>query len=141
MEFLLEEINGPIPPPPEGCVRTQGFWCASPQGRALALSLVTEEPILLGDEGGEFTFVVDSQEDLDFICAETAQPFPPIRTQLLAAKLNIRAGADPAPIIDTIEEVDAFLAENPPPYDPAIVSDWTDELAAYNEGFLGVPHC
>ncbi|GAB4335721.1 MAG: hypothetical protein Kow0099_08300 [Candidatus Abyssubacteria bacterium] len=69
--------------------------------------------------------------------------------QLVPAKLNILAGADPAPIQDTIDEADALLAtfDGKLPYfvrpnttDGHEMTQLAETLAMYNEGFL-TPDC
>ena len=67
--------------------------------------------------------------------------------QLIAAKLNIAAGADPSCIEETIAEADALIGDLvvPPVGDgylaPADVSALVETLTDYNEGRLCAPSC
>jgi hypothetical protein len=64
--------------------------------------------------------------------------------QLIAAKLNIANGADPAPIANTISQSDALIGDlvvGTDTLDPSVVSSFVVALTAYNEGNTGVPHC
>jgi len=67
--------------------------------------------------------------------------------QLIAAKLAILSGANPAAIQATITAADAFIGGSiiPPvgsaTAKPKDVSDWVDTLTAYNTGTIGPGHC
>jgi hypothetical protein len=67
--------------------------------------------------------------------------------QLIAAQLNVAAGADPTPVAAAIAAADALIGGLVVPpvgggyLDPASVTSVKETLDGYNNGLLGVPHC
>lgn len=137
-------------PTPSGCTRTQGFWGSSPAGQALLVALVNTI-------GGSLSLgtVAYTPAQLDDILDEPTggNAILILGHQLIAAKLNILAGASSAPIAATIASADAVIGAMiiPPvpggvfvspavPPGPTMVS-LASTLDQYNNGNLGVPHC
>ena len=120
---------------PFACVRGQGFWKNHPDQWP-----VTELQL------GNVTYT--QQQLLDIL-------HEPVRGngllilahQLIAAKLNIAAGADPSCIQDTLAAADALIGDLiiPPVGDgylsPRDVSALAGMLGQYNEGMLCAPSC
>lgn len=99
---------GPSPSPspspsPTGCARTQGFWGSSPAGQALV-------PILV-PSGMSLGSNVYSAAQLDDILDEptTGNALLILAHQLIAAKLNILAGADSSCVADAITQADNLI--------------------------------
>jgi len=67
--------------------------------------------------------------------------------QLIAAKLNIAHGADPADVAQAIADADAMIGSLVVPpigsgyLPPSQTSDLTETLTEYNEGTIGPGHC
>jgi hypothetical protein len=120
---------------PGGCVRTQGFWKNHPEQWP-----VTELQL------GNVTY--NQQQLLDIL-------HEPVRGngllilahQLIAAKLNIAAGADPSCIEGTIAEADALIGDLviPPIGDghllPRDAAHLAGILGDFNEGDMCAPTC
>jgi hypothetical protein len=120
---------------PGGCVRGQGFWKNHPDEWP-----VTELQL------GNVTY--NQQELLDIL-------HQPVRgngllilaRQLIAAKLNIAAGADPSCIQETIAEADALIGDLviPPVGDgylrPRDAAPLAGILGDFNEGGMCAPAC
>jgi hypothetical protein len=120
---------------PFGCVRGQGFWKNHPDQWP-----VTELQL------GNVTYT--QQQLLDIL-------HQPVRGngllilahQLIAAKLNIAAGADPSCIQDTIAEADALIGDLviPPVGDgylrPRDAAPLAGILGDFNEGAMCAPAC
>ena len=127
--FTTTQAPGP------GCVLTQGFWMTHPEDWPVnSLTLGT---------------VVYTQQQLLDILNTPAQGNGLIflAHQLIAAKLNIAAGADGSSVAQTIADADALIDGLVIPpigsgfIDPADASALTDTLDQFNNGNLGVPHC
>ncbi|MGW3208703.1 hypothetical protein [Streptomyces sp. NPDC001135] len=130
-----------------GCTRTIGYW----SDHAAATTALL--PITLGIPGGSDSIVVTT-------FAQASKYLPPnfngnasnginqLYAQLLAAKLNIKNGANPSAVAGTISGADAFLATHG-------ANDWSTLTAAqratvrrrattpddYNQGVTGPGHC
>lgn len=130
----------------EGCVRTQGFWGSSPAGQALVPILVPGT-LFLGS-------VAYSAAQLDQILDQPAagNALLNLAHQLIAARLNILAGADASPIAATLIAADAAIGGlvSPPvgagsvnPGSPLgqTMVNLAGILDDYNNGELGVEHC
>ncbi|MFH1845362.1 MAG: SdrD B-like domain-containing protein [bacterium] len=139
----------------EGCTRTKGYWSNwTGLGNGNQPDMVTQHlPIWLGDAGGSKSMqVTDVQMAVDVLTQHTygapSNGITKLYAQLLAAKLNFAAGADPSAVSALVTEVDAFLADH----------DWTDwsgfsrpekneingwktTLDDYNKGDIGPGHC
>lgn len=133
-----------------GCTRTQGFWGSSPHGQLLLKAIVQALPgstLALGT-----TNYTAAQLDsiLDVPVAGNALLI--LAHQLIAAKMNVAAGASYAPIIATLINADnAIGALIIPPVGAAFVAPASalgmtmtalaSDLDKYNNGLAGVPHC
>ena len=129
-----------------GCTRTQGYWGSSPAGQALVHVLVPGT-MPLGTVGYSAT-----QIDSIFDAPVAGNAVLILAHQLMAAKLNILAGASSAPVAATITSADTAIgALVIPPVGAAFVApasplgtsmvNLANTLASYNEGNLQVPHC
>lgn len=110
-------------------------------------------PIWLGTAGGAESFeVTDDTTAYEVLCQNVyGKPnngITKLYAQLLAAKLNIADGADPADIQATVDAADAFLAdyswEDWNGLDKDLkdsVNTWKDLLDDYNNGIIGPGHC
>lgn len=139
--------------PMTGCTRTIGYWKNhagfGPQDDMVTALL----PIWLGDDDGD--------ESLAVTDAATAVAVLEMRTygrpnngitklyaQLLAAKLNVAAGADGSAVADVVDAADDFLAAHDwsawsglSRDDQHMVLDWMSMLDDYNNGYVGPGHC
>ena len=120
---------------PGGCVRGQGYWTNHPDQWP-----VTELQL------GNVTY--DQQQLLDILHQPVrGNGLVSLAHHLIAAKLNIAAGADPSCIEETIAEADALIGDLvvPPVGDgylaPRDVEAIKDILEDYNEGRLCAPSC
>jgi hypothetical protein len=91
-----------LPPPPTVCPRSPGHWKNNPD-------LWPTESLLVGDES------YTKQELLDVLAlpvgsGKSADASLILARQLIAAKLNILNGSDPATIAASITAADALLA-------------------------------
>jgi hypothetical protein len=118
----------------ENCARTQGFWKNHEDAwpvEELLLGNVTYTKselltILRTPPRGDATYIL-------------------IR-QLIAAKLNVASGADPAEIESTLADADAWLTEHPLGSKPRGRDrqpglDLAERLDDYNNGVIGPGHC
>jgi hypothetical protein len=138
--------------PQEGCTLTIGFWKNhagfGPQDNVVSQYL----PITLGDGTGKSLVVTDSAMARDILVMKTygvpSNGITKLYAQLLAAKLNMAAGAADTDISHALTSADEFLAEY----------DWTDwdslsknnqhyvnrlksKFDRYNNGEIGPGHC
>ena len=120
---------------PGVCVRGQGYWKNHPDQWP-----VTELQL------GNVTY--DQQQLLDILHQPVrGNGLVSLAQHLIAAKLNIAAGADPSCIEETIAEADALIGDLvvPPVGDgylaPRDVEAIKDILEDYNEGRLCAPSC
>jgi hypothetical protein len=130
----------------EGCTRTQGFWGSSPAGQALLVQLVPGTLTL-----GTTAYTAAQLDDiLDKPTQGNALLI--LAHQLIAARLNVLAGADDSAIAATLTAADAAIGGLViPPVGSDFVAPNTQlgqtmvslatTLASYNEGDLNVPHC
>jgi hypothetical protein len=146
-----------------GCTRTIGYYKThgcDPKGnndnevRPLlnpdGIWLGEEDPDNAGDPLGDSIHVTEScadDEDMDGWSAEeildTSGPKDDddmLLAQLLAAKLNVRDGADQSEILETVLLADRWLAGEFDA-DADTVEQWKDDLDAYNNGDIGPGHC
>ncbi len=122
--------------PPTACPRTQGYWKTHPDAWPV-------DAMLLGNQTyskAELLTILDTppQGDASLVLAH----------QLIAAKLNVANGADPAPVKAVIAEADALLkSPDKLPYDVRPSSPRGQEMVAlagildaYNNGKM-TPGC
>ena len=142
-----------LPPPPEGCTLTIGYWKNhagfGPQPDNLSQFL----PIWLGDAGGGSSrYVEEVQMAYDILVKKTygdpSNGITKLYAQLLAAKLNIANGADDGDIADAIADADEFLADHDwtdwdslSKKDKKKVLKWKSMADDYNNGLIGPGHC
>jgi hypothetical protein len=130
-----------------GCTRTIGYWKNHPE--AITPQLL---PIWLGTGAGKSVQVTDSSQAVDILGIPTASNgIDKLYAQLLAAKLNIKNGADGSDVTSTIQAADDFLANynsgdwaGPPALPNALrrqVNGWATTLDNYNNGITGPGHC
>jgi hypothetical protein len=136
-----------------GCTYGKGYWKnhagLGPQDNELSQHL----PLWLGDEGGGSSVqITDVQTAVDYLSQKVhGRPnngISKLYAQLLAAKLNIANGADPADAADVINDADDFLADHGWSEWESLESDqrhellhWKDMLDWYNNGMIGPGHC
>lgn len=120
------------------CVRTQGYWKNHPEAWSGPITIA----------GISYT-----QSDLLTIFGTPARGngLISLAHQVIAAKINILAGADPGPISATLAAAEALISSscglNPIPsigscsIHPSGTSAYTEALDDYNNGVGGVPHC
>ena len=120
---------------PGGCVRTQGFWKNHPDQWP-----VTELQL------GNVTY--DQQQLLDILHESVrGNGLLILAHQLIAAKLNIAAGADPSCIEETIAAADALIGDLviPPVGNgyiaPREAAPLAGILGRFNEGDMCAPSC
>jgi hypothetical protein len=133
--YVVVFYNSEAPPPPDGCTFTQGFWKNHEEDwpvTSLTLGTVTY-----------------TQDQLLAILRRPVRGngLVSLAHQLIAAKLNIAAGADPSAISASIAAADAAIgALVIPPVgsgslSPSSVSALVDALDDYNNGVTGPGHC
>jgi hypothetical protein len=120
------------------CVRTQGYWKTHPEAWSGPVTIA----------GISYT-----QAELLTIFQTPAQGngLVSLAHQVIAAKINILAGANSAPISATLTAAEALITSscglNPIPtigtcsIHPSNTSAYTEALDNYNNGASGVPHC
>ena len=138
-------------PPMEGCTRTIGFWKNhagfGPQDDVLSQYL----PITLGNGGGESIVVEDAATAVMILTMgkdNAENGIHKLMAQLLAAKLNIEAGASFGDISDYLDAADDFLTDYSSDdwYEldedmQQYVLDLKDMFDDYNNGYVGPGHC
>ena len=152
-QALLKFEIPTTPPPQEGCTHTIGYWkkrsCCW-HGHDVVGPLL---PIWLGTPGGHKSMLIDTKRKA---CAVFVMQFfgapsngiTKLYAQLLAAKLNIAAGADGSDVSAVIAAADAFLATHNhlswwslSPSQKQMVLGWKTTLDDYNNGRIGPGHC
>ena len=142
--------------PCQGCTLTIGYWKThagfGPQPDVVTPLL----PINLGTPGGVLTVNVTTAAQAVSILSfggsngviDAANGINRLYAQLLAAKLNIKSGADPSVIESTILAADAFLANNNSSSwarlsraNRTYVNNLQTLLDNYNNGLIGPGHC
>jgi hypothetical protein len=142
-----------VPPPPEGCTLTIGFWKThagfGPQPDYLSQFL----PIWLGTAGGaESINVTTAQIAYDLLTmkvyGDPSNGITKLYAQLLGAKLNIANGASDIGAAGAIAAADAFLATHDytdwnslSKPQKNMVLGWKSTLDNYNNGIIGPGHC
>ena len=136
-----------------GCTFTIGYWKNhagfSPQPDVVTPLL----PAYLGTVDGSKTLAVTTAKIAYDVLSENVYGTPEngitkLYAQLLAAKLNIKAGADPSAVGSIISLSDQFLAWKSytdwyslSSEQQAKVLSWQQVLDDYNNGLLGPGHC
>jgi len=124
----------------ESCTFTQGYWKThdgSPNADVWPVSSLTLGSVSY--DKAELSSIFDTAVKGNGLTALTHQ--------LIAAKLNIANGADPAAISGSVAAADALLGGLVAPpvgsgyLSPASTSALVGELASYNEGLTGPGHC
>ncbi len=142
-------------PPMEGCTLTIGYWKGhTGLGNGNQADEVTQYlPIWLGDDFGTKSLGVTTREmALDVLEMKTYgrnnNGITKLYAQLLAAKLNLAAGASDSAVADEIDDADAFLAmydwtdwDNLSDADRDMVMMWQHMFDEYNKGNIGPGHC
>ncbi|KUG08500.1 hypothetical protein ASU33_10080 [Solirubrum puertoriconensis] len=129
----LQFCRSTTPPPTNQCTYTQGYWKNHPN--AWPVSSLT-----LGS-------VTYTKEQLLSILKTPVKGngLVSLAHQLIAAKLNVANGTNPAAISTSINQADALIGNrnilNGGYLAPSATSTLTDKLDAYNNGKLGTPHC
>lgn len=142
--------------PCSGCSLTIGYWKThagfGPQPDVVTPLL----PVYLGTQGGALTVIVATAARavsiLDFGgsngVVDASNGINRLYAQLLAAKLNIKSGADPSAIASTIASADAFLATHNSlswatlsRANRNLVISLQTTLESYNTGLIGPGHC
>ncbi|RME22446.1 MAG: VWA domain-containing protein [Deltaproteobacteria bacterium] len=119
-----------------GCTRTRGYWSTHEDDWPV-------DHLTLGDRD------YDRDACLDILGAPTrGDKSLQLASQLIAAKLNVAAGADDADVASTIGAADAWLVDHDDGDGvPLGVGDWDgaeeikDALDAWNNGDSGPGHC
>jgi hypothetical protein len=127
----------------ESCTLTQGYW-------------KTHGPIPTGNNVNEWPVTGLTLGDVDYTDLELqaildtpagGNGLIALAHQLIAAKLNVAAGADDADVVVSIAAADALIGGLVVPpvgggfLHPSLTSALTSALADYNEGATGPGHC
>ncbi|WP_437179724.1 beta strand repeat-containing protein [Pelotalea chapellei] len=139
--------------PSFGCTFTIGYWKNhagfGPQADVLSPLL----PQYLGNKGGTKTINVTTAKiayDVlnQNVYGTSSNGITKLYAQLLAAKLNLKAGADPAAVASIITAADSFLTTTSysawatlKQGDQSKVLSWAAILDSYNNGVSGPGHC
>lgn len=141
-------------PVQEGCTRTIGYWKNRCGFKRNLPNLVGDYlPIWLGTPGGtDSKAVTDSAIAYAVFVMKTwgneENGITKLYAQMLAAKINIAAGADGSDVAAAIAEADAYLAETDwtewdmlTEMEQQYVLDLKDTFDFYNNGVIGPGHC
>jgi hypothetical protein len=131
--------------PCNGCTLTIGYWKThgynSPGNQADMVTPLL--PITLGN-----TEVTNAEQAANILkLDEASNGLKKLQAQLLAAKLNIKNGADGSQIASTIANADSYLAKwgtnwsSLTKAQKAKVLDAMTKLDNYNNGLIGPGHC
>jgi roadblock/LC7 domain-containing protein len=134
-----------------GCTLTLGYWKTHAGFTGNNPDMLTPLlPIWLGTANGSYSTQVTNATQAVLILNfqnQASNGIYKLQGQLLAAKLDIAAGADPSAISSTITAADNFLATNPLPWSKlskaqqTVVLGWVTTLDNYNNGLIGPGHC
>jgi hypothetical protein len=136
-----------------GCTRSKGYWKNHAGAGRQPDEVTPLLPIWLGDAGGANSLLVDDAATAVAVLSQKSFGSPSngitkLYAQLLAAKLNIAAGALADDASNTIAAADAFLSDHTwsdwNSLDQAAKSsvlDWKDLLDGYNNGEVGPGAC
>jgi hypothetical protein len=142
-----------LPPPPEGCSLTIGYWKThagfGPQPDHLTQFL----PMWLGTAGGSRSINVSNVRiAYDILVMKTygvpSNGITKLYAQMLAAKLNIANGASGSAVASTISAANAWLANHSWTEWSSLskntqkqVLGWMTTFDNYNNGLIGPGHC
>ena len=133
------------------CTRTIGYW-KNHAGLGPQSDVVTRLlPVWLGiDAAAKSVFVSSAAQAAALLgkSGDASNGINKLYAQLLAAKLNVKSGADGSAVLQTVTQADVFLAT----HDAAVwtsltttdqhrVLAWASILDDYNNGRLGTSHC
>jgi hypothetical protein len=131
------DLEASTKPASQNCTYTIGYWKTHPEAWPVG-------SLTLGNNS------YTAAELLDILNTPAGgNGLITLAHQLIAAKLNIAAGADPTPIAGTIAAADAQIGNLVVPptngstdfLDPSVVAANAAALDEYNNGNAGVPHC
>lgn len=138
IQVFSPQVTVPVPPTPTptgaSCTHSHGYWKNHPDAWPVARLSI-----------GGITY---SQAELLAILGAPPKGNPSyiLARQLIAAKLNVAAGADGTAMSDVIAQADWWLANYPP--GSSVSEETRKELLAlaetldrFNNGFLGPPKC
>ncbi len=141
------------PPPDSGCTRTIGYW-KNHAGFGPQEDVVTPLlPIWLGTADEDESILVNSAQvayDIltQHVYGEPSNGITKLYAQLLAAKLNIAAGASGGAVGEAIGDANEFLAAHSWESWASLTRDqknmvlqWKDQFDMYNNGWIGPGHC
>jgi len=142
-------------PVEEGCSLTIGFWKThAGLGNGNQDDVLSQYmPLWLGDDGGSKSYqVTDAVMAVDFLSQKVygkpSNGITKLYAQMLAAKLNVAAGASDGDIATYLADADAFLADynymdwkNLSDEMKDDVMMWHDAFDDYNNGEIGPGHC
>jgi hypothetical protein len=134
-----------------GCTRTIGYWKNHAGGDKKTDVVTPLLPVWLGTaNGAKSVNVTTASQAIEILSKsdDASNGINKLMAQLLAAKLNILSGADPAVVAGIITRADQFLALRPASEwsqvgadDRQSVLSWAEFLDRYNNGVVGPGHC
>ena len=137
--------------PCSGCTLTIGYWKTHAGLGPQADLMLGKLPVSLGTAGGAKTVTVTTEAQAVTIlglAGDASNGFNKLYAQLLAAKLNIAAGASASSVATTIGQADKYLATHDASdwsklskTDKSRVLSWASTLDKYNNGLIGPGHC
>jgi len=156
-ELVAGEIDrtwdaGIYMPEQEGCTRTPGYW-KNWSGFGPQPDMVTQYlPIWLGTPmGAKSIHVTNAQTAVELLgrtWGSSSNGILKLYCHLLAAKLNVAAGASADDLGTAIADADAFLAmynwmdwDSLSKANKNMVNRWVGLLDDYNNGCIGPGHC
>jgi len=121
-------------PTPANCTRTHGFWKTHPQ--VWPLQTVAIGGVTYTQEQALAILKISPDGDATFLLAQ----------QLIAARLNIAAGANPGAVANALQQADEWLVANPLGSDPGKPARnfgirLAGQLDRYNNGEIGPGAC
>jgi len=133
------------------CTRTIGFWKNHVGFGPQADGVTPLLPVWLGTAAGtRSVFVTSASQAVTLLdkSGDASNGINKLYAQLLAARLNIKSGADGSAVLQTITQADVFLAtHNAADWgslsadDRGRVLTWAATLDDYNNGRIGPGHC
>jgi hypothetical protein len=136
------------------CTRSKGYWKNHAGGDKKTDAVTPLLPVWLGTPGGSKSALVTSAGQARLILSMNYRGGHPsngitkLYAQLLAAKLNIKNGANGSAVSATITDADSFLATRDQSSwnglssaEKQMVLGWMTTLDRYNNGAIGPGHC
>ncbi|MBU0985436.1 MAG: hypothetical protein KKA42_16300, partial [candidate division Zixibacteria bacterium] len=137
-----------------GCTRTIGYWKTHAGTKRHGVDAVTPLlPIWLGTENGDKSVEITTAREAVAVLGQKTLGRPwngitKLYAQLLAAKLNMAAGASGDAVSGVVADADSFLAEHSWKSwnglswtEKKTVLEWKTTLDMYNNGKIGPGHC